>query len=429
MKSDLRSGGVAHSLDNRFKLASDLRTELLDHKRQLEQLSHLECSISAGREPPPPLSPRGGPASFWRRLRRLIGALLRVGRTNARVDSLSNEIFGFRKDIVAEVASLRTSVFAGLQQLTNQTELQAIQVRDLELQQATQVGDLERQVELLSDKCCQELVIFRHELARERRIRQSLFTEFDRHLRLLRYRGSANEAIAVAQQSPNLNALLESFYSTLEERYRGSRSEVKQRLLIYRNDLRAARERTGANGPVFDLGCGRGEMLEVLREDNFNAVGIDHNATQLEDARRHGAAVVQQDVLTFLREVEAGTVLAVTGIHIIEHICFADLAALMQEVSRVLRPGGVAIFETPNPRNLIVGATTFNLDPTHIRPIPAEVMEVLFDVIGFSDVERRFLHPSDTLAYAVQEKSMDPDLAALLYGSQDYAIIGKIGGF
>jgi O-antigen chain-terminating methyltransferase len=233
-------------------------------------------------------------------------------------------------------------------------------------------------------------------------------------------------APAAAEPPTSVQSLLESFYFLLEERYRGTREEIKQRLFVYRNDFCAARERTGVSGPVIDIGCGRGELLEMLGEDGFQAIGVDLNDTQLEAARRHGAAVVQGDGFDYLRSLKANSVLAVTGIHIVEHIPFPDLVRLMQEVARVLKPGGVAVFETPNPRNLIVGATTFHFDPTHIRPLPPEVLQILLETVGFAHVETRPLHPSDTLEYMVRQHNLDRHVASLLFGPQDYAAIATM---
>ncbi len=106
-----------------------------------------------------------------------------------------------------------------------------------------------------------------------------------------------------------------------------------------------------------------------------------------------------------------------------EHLPFGELARLVGEIVRVLRKGGVVILETPNPRNLIVGATTFHLDPTHVRPLPPEVLEVLLDTAGLSRIEVRPLHASDTLAYMVEHEGFDRNVANLLYGPQDYAVI------
>jgi hypothetical protein len=130
------------------------------------------------------------------------------------------------------------------------------------------------------------------------------------------------------------------------------------------------------------------------------------------------------NALDHLRTLGNDSVLAVTGIHIVEHIPFPDLIQLMLEVARVIMKGGVAIFETPNPRNIIVGATTFHLDPTHVRPLPPEVLQVLLETVGFSEVEQRPLHPSDTLDYMVKHHGLDRHVATLLFGPQDYAALG-----
>jgi O-antigen chain-terminating methyltransferase len=234
----------------------------------------------------------------------------------------------------------------------------------------------------------------------------------------------APAAIAAAPSSTSVQALLERFYFTLQERYRGTREDIKQRLLVYRNDIRSASARAGILGPIIDIGCGRGELLEILQEDGFEAIGVDSNDTQLEVARLHGLAVIQAEAVVYIRALKDQSVLAIAGIHIVEHIPFVELMALMREVARVLKKGGVAIFETPNPRNLIVGATTFHFDPTHIRPLPAEVLELVLETVGFNEIERRVLHPSETLEYMVANHGLDRHVATLLFGPQDYAVIG-----
>jgi len=77
--------------------------------------------------------------------------------------------------------------------------------------------------------------------------------------------------------------------------------------------------------------------------------------------------------------------------HIIEHIPFPSVVTLFDEVRRVLKPGGVVVFETPNPENLDVGACNFYMDPTHLHPLPPLLIEFTALARGFDEVEIRRL--------------------------------------
>lgn len=391
------------TLEERFDFARDAREDLLAFKQRLDELELLDlgerirqAELSAS---PPADRSRG---SLWSQFRTLLSSRRR------------------RRDAL-EMAKLRRAVVSVVVPV----------VKDLVV---TTQGSIERLALDFARTLERDRVTFKERsddfdirLRSERLTRQKALTELDRRLTLTATRiGSHMSAAAPSDGAltPGVQSLLESFYSQLEERYRGTREEIKQRVLIYRNDLRAARERTGINGPIIDIGCGRGELLEMVRDDGFHAIGVDTNDTQLEAARCRGVAVVHGDALDYLRTVGDRTVLAVTGIHVVEHIPFTDLVLLMQEVSRVLKAGGVAIFETPNPHNIIVGATTFHLDPTHVRPLPPEVMQLLLETVGFGEVVQRPLHPSDTLDYMVRHHNLDKRLAKLLFGPQDYAAIG-----
>ena len=175
--------------------------------------------------------------------------------------------------------------------------------------------------------------------------------------------------------------------------------------------------------PVLDLGCGRGEWLELLAEAGIAAEGVDTNPMQIAEAGP-GLAIREGDALAALAEAPDGAYAAITAHHLVEHLPFDRVVWMTREALRCLAPGGVLIYETPNPRNLIVGATTFHIDPTHRRPLPAEVLTTLMDTAGFHPVEARPLHPSETREAVVAEGRLDPDIADLLFGPQDLAVIG-----
>src|SRR5262249_51947932 len=147
--------------------------------------------------------------------------------------------------------------------------------------------------------------------------------------------------------------------------FRGTREEIKDRLRVYLPIVKEV-----GPGTALDVGCGRGEWLELLRDEGVQARGVDLNRHMIEDCRQRGLDVVPMDALTHLRGIPDASLAAVCGFHLVEHLAFDAFIMLLDETVRVLRSGGVAIFETPNPANLLVGSCNFYQDPTHRAPIP-----------------------------------------------------------
>src|SRR5262249_55487464 len=111
--------------------------------------------------------------------------------------------------------------------------------------------------------------------------------------------------------------------------------------------------------------------------------------------------------------------------HIIEHLPFPSLLDLLDETVRVLKPGGVAIFETPNPANILVSTERFYLDPTHRHPLPSPLVKFLAQERGLCHVEVMPLHPwPDTVHVPAQDSAIAERFNQLFYGPQDYAIVG-----
>ncbi|HSK63655.1 MAG TPA: class I SAM-dependent methyltransferase [Pyrinomonadaceae bacterium] len=242
---------------------------------------------------------------------------------------------------------------------------------------------------------------------------QSIAGEFKQQVETVR-----DEALALRVRLEDFSdPRLEPIYVALEDRFRGAREEIKER---FREYLPYVKEKA----PVIDLGCGRGEWLELLAENGVEARGVDSNSLQATQCRARGLEVSDQDLLVFLKGVADASAGAITGFHIVEHLSFNALVALLDEVMRVLRPGGVVIFETPNPENLVVGSNYFYLDPTHRHPLPTELMEFLFKHRGFEQIEILPLH-----AWESGRVAGDGELAerfnAYIYGPMDYAVVGR----
>lgn len=240
------------------------------------------------------------------------------------------------------------------------------------------------------------------------------------------------DASAPGETRPQAVALyndhrMDAFYLAFEDALRGSRHEIKERVRYYVPRVTEARS-GGATGPVLDLGCGRGEWLEVLREEGVPASGVDLNTCMVDQCRERGLEVILVNALDHLASLGDASCGAVTAFHLIEHLPFAVLIKFLTECRRVLQPGGVAIFETPNPTNLMVGANSFWYDYTHQRPLPPASTRFLVEHVGFVGVEVVPLHPWNEESF-VHGDGTNPSLVErfndLIYGPQDYAVVAR----
>ena len=209
----------------------------------------------------------------------------------------------------------------------------------------------------------------------------------------------------------------DALYAALEDRFRGSRDEIKERFKVYLPYVKDL-------APVVDLGCGRGEWLEILSESGIEARGVDTNLIQLEQCRARSLNVSDEDFLAHLQSLDDASTGAVTGFHIVEHVPLKTLITLLNEAMRVLRPGGVVIFETPNPENVLVGSNYFYMDPTHRHPLPSELLEFLLESRGFEAIEILNLHPWES-ARIEGDGEVTERFNTYFYGPMDYAIVGR----
>lgn len=211
----------------------------------------------------------------------------------------------------------------------------------------------------------------------------------------------------------------DALYAIIEDAFRGPEAEVKKRLGFYLPLL----QRAGIRAGVLDVGCGRGEWLEILKEGNIEARGVDFNRVFVEECHRKGMVVEEKDALSYLRQQAVDSFTAITAFHVVEHLAFETLIDFFDEVTRVLKPGGIALFETPNPANLLVASCNFYTDPTHQRPIPSHTLKFLLESRGLHEV--RILDPRPHEARAgSRESDLAQRLDDMFSASPDYGIIG-----
>lgn len=178
----------------------------------------------------------------------------------------------------------------------------------------------------------------------------------------------------------------EGFYRAFEDEHRGTRALIKSRQSVYLPFIQPLIE-LYPESAALDLGCGRGEWLELLTETGFDAKGVDLDDGMLSVCRERGLQVQTKDAVTALKECADNSQAVVSGFHLAEHIPFDVLQTLVTESLRILKPGGLLILETPNPENIVVGTANFYLDPTHKQPIPPLLLSFLAEHLGFAQVK------------------------------------------
>jgi SAM-dependent methyltransferase len=244
-------------------------------------------------------------------------------------------------------------------------------------------------------------------------------------------RPSGGTARPPAAPSRPGHALDDAVYVAFENRFRGSRDEVRERLRGYVPLFATL-------SPVADLGCGRGEFLELLREADVDAMGAESNSQAARLCRDRGLSVSETDLLSFLSVRPDASLGGVFAAQVAEHLPPAVLLALLRESHRVLRPGGLLLLETVNPRSVVGFLEVYNRDLTHERPLHPDTLSFLAAAAGFGDVRVELRSPveADALLQPVPAEGL-PERAvaalnenvarlnALLYGPQEYALLAR----
>ncbi len=215
--------------------------------------------------------------------------------------------------------------------------------------------------------------------------------------------------------------LLDTLYVGFEDQFRGTREDIKERLKEYLPLVRQNAIGT-EEYPILDLGCGRGEWLELLKEEGRTALGVDRNRVMVDLCRERNLEAAEGDALDYLRKAKANSLGAVTGFQFAEHIPPHTLVAILDECLRVLRSRGLIIFETPNPENLFVGAYSFYIDPTHRNPLVPDSLNFLAQQRGF--VETKILRLHKYGDFNSVDENADEFQKKWFYSETDFALIG-----
>ena len=219
-------------------------------------------------------------------------------------------------------------------------------------------------------------------------------------------------------------------YVGFEDQFRGSPEEIRKRVEEYLPIF----EKTG---DVLDVGCGRGEFLELLRGRGIRARGIDVNPAMVEVCRGKGLEAETGDALTYLRGLPDGSLGGVFAAQVVEHLEPRYLAQLLDAAFDKLRPGAPIVLETINPACWFAFFESYIRDLTHVRPVHPDTLKYLLIATGFQHVDIRYRAPypeseklqpvvAPTLGDLVETLNANVEkINRLLFTYLDYAAIGR----
>ncbi|MBP9837133.1 MAG: methyltransferase domain-containing protein [Proteobacteria bacterium] len=226
-------------------------------------------------------------------------------------------------------------------------------------------------------------------------------------------------------------------YLLLENRYRGSEAEIKQRLSIYPKHF------TASDLPVVELGTGRGELQELFRECGINSYAVELDSAMIELCRKKGLDIREEDIIKHLAAIDNGAISGFIAVQVIEHLPIELLKNLILLLKEKVVKGGKVIFETINSESILALSHNYFRDPTHTAPLHPETMKFILEISGFKNVQITKLSPypeGAMLAKLEYQDYMPPrwqelitlinrnfqQLNSLIYGHQDYSIVAEV---
>ena len=200
------------------------------------------------------------------------------------------------------------------------------------------------------------------------------------------------------------------------DRFRGSEESIKARQKIYIERFRACTN-------VLDLGCGRGELLDVLTASGIHAHGVDSSGECVAICREKGLQAEQSDIFKYLNGLPDSGLDGVVCCQVVEHLPLASLPDLVHLAHEKLKPGALIAIETPNPECLAIFATHFYIDPTHQRPIPPALLVFYMEEAGFGALQVEYLSPAIETLPSVG--TLPKEFRDQFFGGMDYVVWGR----
>jgi O-antigen chain-terminating methyltransferase len=244
----------------------------------------------------------------------------------------------------------------------------------------------------------------------------------------------ATAGAASPQEAAATSAALNSYkYVGFEDQFRGLPVEIRERMAVYVPAFEGCRD-------VLDIGCGRGEFLDLLREAGITARGVDLNDEMVGICRDRGLDATTMDALSYLRAQPDESLGGLFGAQVVEHLEPDYLMRLLETAFHKLRPGSVIVLETINPACWFAFFSSYIRDITHVRPLHPDTLRYLVLASGFQQASIRYsapypdgskLQPIDVpgdspLAEAARVFNDNAEkLNGLLFTYLDYAVMAR----
>jgi len=223
-------------------------------------------------------------------------------------------------------------------------------------------------------------------------------------------------------------------YFVFEDKFRGAREDVAQRQTAFLRYFEGCKN-------VLDIGCGRGEFLQTMREHGIGARGVDLDETMVDYCHAKGLEVQLDDAFEYMEKLDDASLDGIFIDQVVEHLEPSYLIRLLDLCFKKMKYGFYLIAETVNPLSFSSFAN-FYIDLTHIKPVHPETLRFLFESTGFREIKTVFSSPvpdslrlqklvtsevaNDTEKYQIEVYNRNIEmLNTTLYGAQDYAMIGK----
>ena len=218
-------------------------------------------------------------------------------------------------------------------------------------------------------------------------------------------------------------------YFDFENHFRGIRQNIKD---SQRDYLKYFKDKKN----VLDLGCGRGEFLELLKESNINAIGVDLYKDFVDYCNFKNLKAINDDIIRYLEDLNDESIDGIMCSQVVEHLTTDQILSLCNLTYKKLQSNSYIIIETPNPTSLSIYTNWFYVDPSHIKPIHPKTLEYFLKKTGFNDIQVIYTEQSK-VGYRLplldsQNINNISDfndginlLSDIIFGSQDYAIIAR----